>query len=331
MHTKIPIVIISLLFLVSSTAGFNFEDPSGAVSELGDKAQNFAENNSLDEQLKNTTSDLQKKAEESNFTEIQEAIDPEKLQNNAEEMEVDPKTRKEIKQNIRLASQKLPKNEEEREELTVETAREICRESPTLDEIGSVMDDTDSVQRQAKRMEQTADLLNDNLKTDISSSAFNDLYTQTRDLTKYAPLIGSYQNLINKSCAVEKGNETSIKEFYFATTYFGAEVALIQAGVTYKTSSKAVRYMNSKAGMARIRGYCGDDCYSFALSEAHWLVRGAQNNMKNQILYDSEKFDMPLEEKQVSNLVDKNYGNKVTGQFSKDTGLFSWLFSLFSF
>lgn len=339
-YGNIILILLSLSILTGSSAAVDF-NPDEVIDEAKnqiDKADNITEESELDEQVINTSEQLGEEVLDSNITQRITEINPREIHRNTKEIELDNSTKTKIKQNIRVASHKLPDDKEERRQITIETANQICEESPRLEEVQKAFAGGDEVQRQVKRMEKTAGILNSQMGMTIDSNDFNRLYTTSRDLTQYAPLVGSYANLVNKSCAVEKDDDESINEFYKAAAYFGAETVLIEAGVTYKTSSKAVRYMNSRAGMARVRGLCGDDCYSFVLSEAHWAVRGTQNKMKNQVLYESEQIGLPIEQDKVSKVVEnyqepqsKDAGNRVTGKATQSQGLISLIMSLFSF
>lgn len=334
---KVILFLLSIFILIGSTTAieFNPDEVIDDAKEQIDKAENITQESQIDDQIVNTSEKLGEEVSDSNITRQITEVSLQDIQTNAETVELDNSTKTEIKHNIKVASRKLPEDKDERRQITIETANEICQESPRLKEIQKALTEGDNIQRQAKRMEKVADILNTRMEMTIDSGDFNRLYTASRDVTQYAPLIGSYSNLVNKSCAVEKGNDESINEFYKSAAYFSAEVVLIEAGVTYKTSSKAVRYMNSRAGMARIRGVCGDECYSFVLSEAHWAVRGAQNKMKNQVLYESKQIGMPLDEDKVSELVSNyrkpNNGNRATGKATQSQGIISMIMSLLPF
>jgi hypothetical protein len=354
------LLILVLVLLVSSGAtAFSIDDAADMVPEnISEDVENVPMENFTEEGA-DVASDLANKTSETisetNFSDAAEnlsvpekenffddkSLDLEEIESKTSDMELDEGTIRRVKSNLKVATEKLPENDTERIEKTVEVANEICNDSPDMKVLRKSMNQLSEDKVDIKRVENAAGVLKDNFDINLNPKKFNDAYKSARDFSQFAPVIGSYGNLVNKSCAVERDDNESIKEFYQASAYFGAEIVLIEVGVTYKVSSKAVRYMNSKAGMARIRGICGDECYSFVLSEAHWLFRGTQEGMKDYLMYESEDLGKALEKDQVDKFMERNSeifkksiekGQKITGAFVgsvQNSGFFSKLFSFF--
>jgi len=93
-------------------------------------------------------------------------------------------------------------------------------------------------------------------------------------VSKWAPLVNGYNNLVLSAKAVERGNDTSLQNFYKSSAVFGAEFGLIYytvfSGVTYE----GVGIVYRATGMQNLAFRCGP-CVSVILSQANWAVRGA--------------------------------------------------------
>jgi hypothetical protein len=172
-----------------------------------------------------------------------------------------------------------------------ESAASICNiTNETGDAINGTANLTEvsgDVEHVVRRSQYFSEVSNELISTRISTSDLKKIRREAGDVSKNTPIIGGYQRLSNTSCALselEKGgegyNETKL-DYYASLATMGADVVLLQQQIFYKTAFRLTGMSNAKFGLARIRSYCGDRCYAFALSEVHYAVRGSMHGVKN--------------------------------------------------
>jgi hypothetical protein len=143
------------------------------------------------------------------------------------------------------------------------------------------------IEHVVRRSQYFSEVSNELLATSISTSDLQKVRQEAGEVSKYTPILGSYQRVSNTSCALstlEKGedgyNETK-RDYYISLATMGTDMVLLQQQIFYKTAFRLTGMSNAKFGLARIRSYCGDRCYAFALSEVHYAVRGSMHRAKN--------------------------------------------------
>jgi len=92
-------------------------------------------------------------------------------------------------------------------------------------------------------------------------------------VVQYAPVLGTYDNLVTASRALDPNNATSVKKFYEDAFLMSSEFVIINDAVSYKIAFKTTGELNNNLGLATLRSVCGDDCYRVVLSGMHWTVR----------------------------------------------------------
>jgi len=92
-------------------------------------------------------------------------------------------------------------------------------------------------------------------------------------VVQYAPVLGTYDNLIFASRALNPNNATSVKAFYVDAFLMSSDFIIINDAVSYKLAFKTTGELNNDLGLATLRSVCGDDCYSAVLSGIHWTIR----------------------------------------------------------
>jgi hypothetical protein len=92
-------------------------------------------------------------------------------------------------------------------------------------------------------------------------------------IVQYAPVLGTYDNLILASRALDPNNATSVKRFYVDAFLLSSDFIIINDAVSYKLAFKTTGELNNDLSLATLRSICGDDCYSAVLSGIHWTIR----------------------------------------------------------
>ncbi len=121
----------------------------------------------------------------------------------------------------------------------------------------------------------------------VEQTGFNQLRDGVGKVTKYVPLLGSYNDLAQKACLAskERTNE-SIEEFHIAALMFGVDAALVAGTVYYQPAFAGTRFVAnsaSKLGLYRLRYLCGNRCWALAMSEVHWAMRGTMLGLTSNL------------------------------------------------
>jgi hypothetical protein len=103
--------------------------------------------------------------------------------------------------------------------------------------------------------------------------SFTEYQNMSRVITKYSPLIGNYNDVVESAKQVHNGKSDK-KEFYKASAILGLEVAVIFSGIFYQISYDSVGVVYRAVGLNRF-AFEYPSCVSFILSEAHWAIRTA--------------------------------------------------------
>ncbi|QSW97648.1 hypothetical protein [Haloterrigena alkaliphila] len=194
----------------------------------------------------------------------------------------------------------LPENTSERRDLFLDTADEHCAfeenyssrvNTSALEENGSDMGDT------VRRMHYGAQIGNE-FDSQVPVEPFADIRSETGDVTKYAPLLGSYNQMSEAACAAsEDRTDAAIQDYQFATLMFGVDAMLISTGAFYQPAFAGTRFTANKAsqlGLYRLRYVCGDRCWALAMSEVHVTLRGSMVSGTSNLLRQAEEMDADL-------------------------------------
>ncbi|AEH39281.1 hypothetical protein Halxa_0027 (plasmid) [Halopiger xanaduensis SH-6] len=184
----------------------------------------------------------------------------------------------------------LPENESERRDLLLDTADKHCAfeenytsrvNKSALEENGSDMDNA------VRRAHYGAQIANE-FNGQVPVEPFADIRSGTGDVTKYAPLVGSYNQMSEAACnASEERTDAAIQDYQFATLMFGVDAALISTGAFYRPAFVGTRFTANKAsqvGLYRLRYMCGDRCWALAMSEVHVTYRTSMATMTSNLL-----------------------------------------------
>jgi hypothetical protein len=96
-------------------------------------------------------------------------------------------------------------------------------------------------------------------------------------VSKWTPLIGDYNRLIDSAKTYDKNNDESIKEYYTALGLFCLEMSLIYTHVWWKPTYSIVGSIYRWSGLNRLAFKC-PSLIAYILSSAHWGLRSYLTN-----------------------------------------------------
>lgn len=205
----------------------------------------------------------------------------------------------------------LPENKSERRDLFLDTADEHCAfeeeyssrvNTSALEENGSDLGDT------VRRAHYGAQIVNE-FDSQVPVEPFGDVRSDIGDVTKYAPLLGSYNQMSDKACAAsEDRTDAAIQEYQFATLMFGVDAMLISTGAFYQPAFAGTRFTVNKAsqlGLYRLRYVCGDRCWALAMSEVHVTLRGSMVSGTSNVLRQAGEMGTELSREDLEAVADE--------------------------
>jgi hypothetical protein len=171
----------------------------------------------------------------------------------------------------------LPADDDERKEKIVDCADTLCvvrRRSKEL-EMDALLRGLISTEETIRRLGFGIDIFKEHgIATTIDKARLENAQQQTTEFTQYIPLVGSFNNLLKKSCAVSVDNKESVETFLYASLAFGIECGLFYTGVPYRAAWGATRYVSNRT-LLRAGKHVGYKPVALAMSEVHWVIRGA--------------------------------------------------------
>jgi len=172
----------------------------------------------------------------------------------------------------------LPETKADSNSTVVECANELCsaRKAVSEEVLNAVVDGGGSASDVVRRLQFGVRILNEYDITDrIDESMIEAGRRDLSDYTRYLPLVGSFNNLCEASCAVETPdpNPEAVKDFLFAAAAFGLEVALWTIGTPYKMAWNGTRFIANRTFLRFARYGCRG-CIALLMSELHWAIRG---------------------------------------------------------
>lgn len=91
-------------------------------------------------------------------------------------------------------------------------------------------------------------------------------------ITKYAPMVSSYNNMVHSARNVDTSDQNSMTCFYTQSAIFSLELTLISSAVYAGPAYSLVGTVYRSSGLQTVAFKCAS-CVSTALSNAHWFVR----------------------------------------------------------
>jgi hypothetical protein len=125
-----------------------------------------------------------------------------------------------------------------------------------------------------------------------------DVRSGVSDVTKYAPLLASYNQMAAKSClASEERTDEALEEYQVALLMFGVDAMLVSTGAFYRPAFAGTRFVTnsaSKVGLYRLRYLCGNRCWALGMSEIHVTLRGSMLTVTSNLARESLEMGVQL-------------------------------------
>ena len=117
-------------------------------------------------------------------------------------------------------------------------------------------------------------IINENTGTSIPQfeldlKSFENFRDFVRTAEKYAPIIDPYNELIASAKTLNSQDDSSVNLLYTNMLALGLDVGLLQANLIHKGVFKVVGNVNNELKLAKLRGFCGNSCYSATLSKIY--------------------------------------------------------------
>jgi hypothetical protein len=92
-------------------------------------------------------------------------------------------------------------------------------------------------------------------------------------VVQFIPVLGPYNSLVRDSKNVDPSNATSVKTFYEDAFILSSDTIIINDSVSYRVAFRSTGELNDALKLAKLREFCGDECYRVVLSGIHWAIR----------------------------------------------------------
>lgn len=128
------------------------------------------------------------------------------------------------------------------------------------------------------------------------------------EVTKHAPLVGSYNQMSEKACdAAEDRTDEAIREYQIASMMFGVDAMLVSTGAFYQPAFASTRFVTNRAsqlGLYRLRYVCGNRCWALAMSEVHVALRGSMLTVTSNMLRTAADMGVQLTQEDLDAVAD---------------------------
>lgn len=211
----------------------------------------------------------------------------------------------------------LPKDKAEREEEIQGFATAVCREQDPIPYEEEVEGSGD-FHEYTYTVTYASLALNEQFNTELNTNKIESRMAQARGVTapvsKYAPVVGSYNRFHNAACAYEPGDPDSEEALYIATAGLTAELIFMQHGVFYKASFAATGTAANQLSLMKIYHACGPRCYQLTLSQIHWGLRGSLAQAGGYIAETSTKYGIEISQDEIDHeqlytMLQEEYGD----------------------
>ncbi len=205
--------------------------------------------------------------------------------------------------------QSLPIDKEERLNSTLRIANNICTSGTPITDLSDLERIDNDILRQ---IIYTKEILNDNYDLGLDTRFDERLKNNIHLLTKNAPIIASYNELISSSCNAKRSNPDSIQDFYYSVLILTFDIVLVKEQIAYKSAFRLTGLVNRKTKLQYIRKLCGNRCHAYAMSGVHWSIRdnfnGLMDEVKDQLTYNDIDYlaNYLYDSISTKNIVDEN-------------------------
>jgi hypothetical protein len=171
--------------------------------------------------------------------------------------------------------------ETDTDETVVGCANAICQSTQlaVATDIGAVAEDVADIQsdftRQTFRVQHLLHILTKRgIVSTLSPDDIAAIRENVRSATRYLPLIGSFNNVVETACLVDADpTEQNVIDFYLAVGAFCIEIAFFQFGVGYRIAFKGTNILATRTTVARLLQRTSPRIHALLLSEVHWGLR----------------------------------------------------------
>jgi len=194
----------------------------------------------------------------------------------------------------------MDQNRSERREMLIKQATKICEKDRAFDSRlnTSMLQNTSSETEKTVRRAHFAAQITNEMNSDVPVKPFGEVRDRYSEVAKYAPLLGSYNQLASRSCDVSRNSsDENIQEFQIAVVMFGVDAMLVSTGAFYQPAFAGTRFITnggSQRGLYRLRYVCGDRCWALAMSEVHFALRGSMQTLVSNLARTSADMDANL-------------------------------------
>ena len=202
-------------------------------------------------------------------------------------------------------------NESERRAIILDSADRLCERDQQFDgdlTVSMLEEGKDEAGDTIRRAHYAAQIANE-FDDQVPVKPLENIHSETGDLTKYAPLLGSYNQMSEKACiASQERTDAAIQEYQIATVMFGVDAMLISTGAFYQPAFAGTRFTANKAsqlGLYRLRYVCGDRCWALAMSEVHMALRGSMVTGTSNLLRQAGEMGATLSREDLEAVADQ--------------------------
>lgn len=219
-------------------------------------------------------------------------------------VEIPPKLVKRINRTTRDF---LPDNRTELNNETVKIATDVCTNTKKIN-LDVLEEQSDIPKNAVRRFRYGAEIVENNYNIKVDLKQLEGVLQDTSKATKYLPLLGSYNRLVDDSCTVKDNptNET-LDDFYISAVSLGVDLIVVEFGLFYKPAFRATGVINNKASLATLRRVCGTGCQKLVMSEIYATINGGMWGLKTYLIEESRKRDLEFKvtDKNVQHLKEK--------------------------
>jgi hypothetical protein len=157
----------------------------------------------------------------------------------------------------------------------VKCANGLCaadEESPR--DFESIIDDISRINTHLRRIRFGVQILNEhNITQAIDVSMVKAISNQATPITRFLPLLGSFNNLQIAACEVgSKPSDNEVRNFLYACLAFGLEVGFWYSGSPFKMAWRGTRFVSNRTFLRYANHGC-NGCIALIMSELHWALR----------------------------------------------------------
>ncbi|MEM3365385.1 MAG: hypothetical protein QXM93_03075 [Candidatus Methanomethyliaceae archaeon] len=131
-----------------------------------------------------------------------------------------------------------------------------------------------------QRINSVIEEINQALKADFPK--INSDEATFHQIQEFIPLVEPYNNLILSARNFNETDPGSVKQIYMDSYYFASSVVIIEGKFAYRIAYGATGFLNNLLKLHKLRGICGNECYSYVLSKIHSFIRNYSTELEKE-------------------------------------------------